>query len=261
MRWLALASLFGCGRIHFAPEPSVSGDAMLSSVDAPISDATLATGFVGAGPTVGWTTGVMTTSPVDLPAGVVPGDLLLLHVTHQSGTVAAPAGWSTVVPEWGDGHCNVSGSAIYSRTAGASEPPTVAVTCITYCEAAISAFRWLDPVNPVDVVGPLGRTTAPDPCGTAITPQLQSVPPVTTTRPRDLVVVFYGDNDDQNIGGPSSQTLPAGVQQMYNAIGGQDLLAGVVGEVGAGTQSAQVITVVNENTYGWTGVQLGLALP
>lgn len=121
---------------------------------------------------------------VALPAGVVPGDLLVAQLAFDNGTdgltLTAPAGWTFVRR---DDELTSFGQALYFRVATAAEPLTAlwSVTNNPLCTVQLLVYRGVDPVSPLDgAVGAHGD-------GTALL-----APALTTTAAGDLLVVVFG---------------------------------------------------------------------
>jgi hypothetical protein len=280
---LALLALNACGRIGFGLDSAGNvggggggGDGgTLGDGGGPLGDGRLpdaspgtsAIKLVGAGGYQSWIKASDQTLPVGIPTGTLDGDLMVMHATwaENLGTWAGPVfgGWKSVVAPWTDPRCASSGSAVYMQIAvDLDMMPEPQATCTGFCNAAIISFRGIDPVTPIEAIGVAGTTNETDPCDKDLTPQLQVVPGLTTSTDGDLVVLLYGDNNDDNVTGPSTQSEPAGFTTLYNDLAdvtmAENFLAGSLAQTAAGSVADQTVTTTNENLFGWTGVMLAL---
>ena len=100
---------------------------------------------------------------VPMPAGVAAGDLLLLHVsTHSNNyTETTPPGW-TALPEVRSGSTNSDQARgiIYWKLAGEAEPSVTLTQGSYYSTGIVTAFRGVDPSDPIAVVQPGAATTS-----------------------------------------------------------------------------------------------------
>ena len=272
---IAALVLAGCGRIGFGLGGGAGGggggDGNSGGDGASAPDDSSGTSLIkaiGAGTVTVWDDTVNSSRAVELQAGTQDGDLLVMHATWavNFGTWTAPSlgGWTATVAPWTDPHCNYSASAVYMKVAVAiTMMPAAQAICTGYCVAAIDVFRGIDTTTPFDAIGTPGTTTEPDGCGENVSPQMQVVPGLTTTTDGDVIVLLYGDNNDNNVpAGTSTQTLPAGFTTLYNDLqdagGSQDFAGGYLAQSNAGVVPAQTIVTTNENLDGWTGVMLAL---
>ena len=95
------------------------------------------------------TTGKVTSLPLSRPGGVVAGDLLLaLVVQAKSGSITAPAGWTSLAVSDGTRQPRM---AVFWRVVVASEPATYTFNSSIDEEATggISAFRGVDTSSPI----------------------------------------------------------------------------------------------------------------
>ncbi len=272
-------ALAGCGRIGFGLDGTGgggggggggTGDGASPGDDGGSPDAspgTSAIKMVAVGGYASWIDASDQTLAVAVPAGTADGDLMVMHATwaENLGSWAGPVlgGWTAIVGPWTDPRCANSGSAVYMQfAANLDMKPEPQATCNGYCNAAIISFRGVDPTTPFDAIGVAGTTNETDTCRTDVTPQLQVVPGLTTTTDGDLIVLLYGDNNDDDVTGASTQSEPAGFTTIYNDLAdvtkSENFLAGSLAQTTAGVVADQTITTTNENLFGWTGVMLAL---
>ncbi len=263
---LALLALCACGRIDFALG-SAGGDGGPGSDGRSPDASSGAIAVVAAGAYTSWINTSNASLAVAVPAGTIDGDLMVMHATwaENLGSWIGPVfgSWTPVVAPWTDPKCASSGSAVYMLfAADLSMMPAPQATCSGYCNATIISFRGVDPNTPFDAIGVAGTTNETDACTIDLTPQLQDVPGLTTTSDGDLIVLLYGDNNDADVTGPSTQSGPAGFTTIYNVLSditmSENFLAGSLAQSTAGPVADQTVTTTNENLYGWTGIMLAL---
>jgi PKD repeat protein len=170
------------------------------------------TGAVTAGQstTATNTTGSATVT-VPVPAGVVPGDVLVAQfTTNNAPTVsAAPAGWSTVAPRLTVG----SGAALfaYYHVVTGAEPAsyTWTLSAAQKWNAGMTDFHGVNTAAPFDTAA----TTAVD---TSYSRSTLAVPGVTTVTPGAMLVGGVGA-DSSGV----AVTPPSGTTEAFESSGAQ----------------------------------------
>jgi len=158
---------------------------------------------------------------INVPAGVVDGDTLLLQVTqtdNEDGNIDTIAGWDNPVANAGSGGAPPSepATSIFTRKA-ASEPASYVATCTNPAAvgmvAKMLAFRVGDPTTILDVSIVLGthdNVSSPSP------------PPNTPVTRGCMAVAMWWHDDDLGVYGsvPSGYTDPDGLGSVVTAGGG-----------------------------------------
>ena len=130
-------------------------------------------------------TSVINTLAIDMPAGVVQGDVMIANLAQYGSTSGNPTcpGWTLISGAALGGSTSRYGALMY-KVAGAGEagPYTFTLTStVTGAGGAITAFSGIDPGNPLDVA-PVAIVTA----------NLASVgaTAITTAAPNTAVIMF-----------------------------------------------------------------------
>lgn len=113
------------------------------------------------GTTVTTATTASTSHAASLPASIVSGELLELEVTVNTGTITAPAGWSTLY--------NASPAAFFYLTATGSEGATVTVTTGTSTKF-VSIARRISQWSGTPEVSTVATATSVNPDSSSVTP-------------------------------------------------------------------------------------------
>ncbi|WP_217637078.1 PKD domain-containing protein [Geodermatophilus telluris] len=148
---------------------------------------------------------------VPVPAGVVPGDVLIAQfTTNNAPTVAAaPAGWSTIAPRTAIG----SGAALfaYYHVVTGAEPAsyTWTLSAAQKWNAGMTDFHGVNTATPFDTAA----TTAVD---TSYARASLAVPGVTTVTPGAMLVGGVGE-DSSSI----AVTPPGGATEAFESAGAQ----------------------------------------
>ncbi|MFN8037136.1 MAG: PA14 domain-containing protein [Acidimicrobiia bacterium] len=131
-----------------------------------------------AGPVISTAAPSGTTFTLNLPAGIVTGDLLLASVTTSTSTVTTPTGWTLVTSTSG-----TTKQYVFSKKATGTEGTSIPITISSSGEQTIGTairVQGADPTAPVDA-----SNTA---TGTSTTPATS----LTTTTANELLVGFEG---------------------------------------------------------------------
>jgi len=202
-------------------------------------------------------TSLLNSITINVPAGVVDGDTLLLQVTqtdNEDGNINTIAGWDNPVANAGSGGAPPSepATSIFTRKA-LSEPASYIGTCTNVgavgMVARMLAFRTGDPTTILDVAITLAtHTTQPDP---------PSNTPVTRAC---MAVAMWWHDDDLGVYGsvPAGYTDPDGLGSVVTAGGGNGASIGsafklLSGDVVAENPSAFNVT---DNDEGGTATIL-----
>ena len=202
-------------------------------------------------------TSVVNSITINVPAGVVDGDTLLLQVTqtdNEDGNINTIAGWDNPVVNAGSGGAPPSepATSIFTRKA-LSEPASYIGTCTNVgavgMVARMLAFRAGDPTTILDVSIVLGTHTA------------QPDPPANTPITRAcMAVAMWWHDDDLGVYGsvPAGYTDPDGLGSVVTAGGGNGASIGsafklLSGDVVAENPSAFNVT---DNDEGGTATIL-----
>ena len=202
-------------------------------------------------------TSVVNSITINVPAGVVDGDTLLLQVTqtdNEDGNIDTITGWANPVANAGSAGAPPSepATSIFTRIAS-SEPASYVATCTNPAAvgmvARMLAFRLGDPTTILDVAITLAtHSTQPDP---------PSNTPVTRAC---MAVAMWWHDDDLGVYGsvPAGYTDPDGLGSVVTAGGGNGASIGsafklLSGDVVAENPSAFNVT---DNDEGGTATIL-----
>jgi hypothetical protein len=145
-----------------------------------------------------------TSLSVNVPAGIVAGDVMLAQVSVRGGsgtTISAPSGWTQIVV---DNSGTALQQGLYYKVAG-TEPVSYSwgFSSSQRASAGIIAYRGVDSLAPINAF-----STSNAGSGTMVTAQA-----VTTTVSNAQIVGFY------STGTVSSFTPPAGMTELYDVKG------------------------------------------
>ena len=141
------------------------------------------------------------TLDLDVPPGVVAGDLLVAQVVYNAGgtaTITPPAGWNTIDVVTNPSHLIMQG--LYWREATASEPGQYSFTVTSggpdTASGAIAAYGDVDMSDPIDAVAGQANGTSTN----------VVAPSITTAQPDTSLVAFFAVRDDGTVTPPAGMT-------------------------------------------------------
>ncbi len=144
--------------------------------------------------------GVTTTSgqgssfTINKPAGTAAGDTMLIHIVLRDDyALTVPTGWILVRRSPSPGPY----SAIYRKTAGASEPASYTWS-VQNTRFAVALGTWTN----VDTTNPINAQGGQSGFGSSIV-----APSITTTVPNTVLVAFWSIRDNTGVTIPGSMTL------------------------------------------------------
>ena len=148
--------------------------------------------------------GTATSLAVNVPAGIVAGDVMLAQVSVRGGTgttISAPSGWTQIVV---DNSGTALQQGLYYKVAG-TEPLSYSwgFSSSQRAAAGIIAYRGVDSLAPINAFSTSNASS-----GTSVTAQA-----FTTTVSNAQIVGFY------TTGTVSSFTPPAGMTEQYDVTG------------------------------------------
>ena len=197
----------------------------------------MAISFVGAG-----TVAAGTNPTVDVPAGVVAGDALIIFTNGSANASPAPTGWGTIVFSLVSGRY----STVFFKLATASESSVTLTQSGASSRAVMIAYRG---TSYFDVIGTVGIGTGTSP----------ATPSITTRFANDYVVSFYATQTQVS---PITWTAPASTTSRVNAAStstANGLL--IVDELQATAGASAVRTATLSSGTGWVAFAIAFKEP